>query len=84
MPYAGGLKDWILKCHSSIALAAVAKKIASLVLLMYIDVTVGEPYFLPSSDCGLQTEIFNVLFHSIVETETDIICSAVDKKTDTK
>ena len=51
---------------------------------MYIDVTVGEPYFLPSSDCGLQTEIFNVLFHSIVETETDIICSAVDKKTDTK
>ena len=65
-------------------MAAGAKEGASLVLLMYIDVTVGDLYFLPSSDCGLQTEIFNVLFHSIVETETDIICSAVDKKTDTK
>ena len=65
-------------------MAAGAKEGALLVLLMYMDVTFGDLYFLPKSDCGLQTEIFNVLFHSIVETETDIICSAVDKKTDTK
>ena len=53
---------------------------------MYIDVTVGDLYFLPKSDCltVVSRQIFNVLFHSIVETETDIICSAVDKKTDTK